>query len=628
MTFALEYTYVLDGEQVYDAVTVATYAACAGLDDLTATAFGYTTAPELGGVALSWQAASYRVAFEVTAAYEHDNAIVLIDTVEFDAFAGDVRARPAGSCSPRAALPASVPFQALFQAAPTATSAHALSGDYLAYPDPSPVGWAVAAANCSAVVYSRAFALSELGSCNNVQRSSGTDAATGAAVLTYAGSLYIHTLQPGDDAALDETQGFAKFTQTFPWQVKVFTESEAIVRLATDQARIHVVVRDFEIDGGDMVLLLETRTQALGVHSPLVLLADGSGNTTLVVPDTLSASALELAAPCLNNTELDTCVQLWSYRKAAWHPDDNQLYDFVWAVVRAGSNATEPDLLTVPISLNLRVNDVQLVVGKLGDLALSLYSQLADAAAPNTANIKPLSYPWHVNERIYVRGDVMLNPTDVDAFTLSYRDLWLCYTSSLTVPISLDTGGCLAASITDAQRVHLLANGAIQASPATAPFNAATNELDNGASSVAAGISFDAFPLTAQPQLYTIHAKVLVQSKTGGAKKRELELLFVPREANSPSTTTRLMIFPPTNQQEDLANQTPSSSSFTANQWLMLVAGSGSAIGVSGVVLVLVLALVVRRQRLSSTATAAAPDALAVVLVSSPSTTPLPTVTP
>jgi len=592
-TFTITFSYSLQGASLSDAVTVSTFAACSGLDDLSVTKYGYTTAPELGAVHLSWLSSTYQVEFDVTAAYEHTNAIVIVDTVEFNSTAGNPRLRPAGSCSAHAALPATIPFHALFQAAPTATSPNALSGQYLAYPDSTTTGWSTSAVNCSSVKYSRAFALSELSSCNNVHRSTATDPITGAAMITYAGSIYIHTLQPGDDPAYDETQGYAKFTQTFPWQVNVYTESEALVQLTTESKRIHIIIRDFELQGSDMLLQIETQTQYQGVDSPAVLLSDGSGNTALIVPNPTASTAAG-NAPCLSNGEGDICVQQWVYNKPSWADSDNLVYNFVWGVY--GTNDT--DQLTVPVSLKLRINDVQVIVGKLGDLTLRLYNDLPDAAQ-GTANVKTVSYPWHVNERIYVRGDVMLNPTDVPAFSLAYTQVWVCYSPVLGYDINLASGGCLDPIIGDANRIQLIANGAVQTGFAAAGFRATTNTVTDGAASVAAGLSFDAFPLTSQPQIYTIHARVIVSSN---GRKREVNVLS-RREANSPAASTRMMIIPDTDDVKALEHaQGNSNSSMLGLSDNMVMIGLGSA-GVFAVVgLVVVLALFIRRKQSSTAA--------------------------
>merc|ERR1711972_1018591 len=105
---------------------------------------------------------------------------------------------------------------------------------------------------------------------------------------------------------------------------------------------------------------------------------------------------------------------------------------------------------------------------------------------------------------------------------------------------NLASGGCLDPIIGDANRVQLIANGAVQTGFAAASFRATTNSVTDGAASVAAGLSFDAFPLTSQPQIYTIHARVLVSSN---GRKREINVL-TRREANSPAAATRMMIMP------------------------------------------------------------------------------------
>jgi len=602
-TFTIAFSYSAQGLSISDAVTVSTYTACSGLDDLAVTQYGYTTAPKLGAVNLSWLSSTYQVAFDVTAAYEHDNAIVIVDTVEFNSTGGNVRLRPAGSCSARAAVPATTPFHALFQAAPTATSPNALSGQYLAYPDSSPTDWITTAVNCSSVVYRRTFALSELSSCNNVQRSTATDPITGATMVTYAGSIYIHTLQPGDDSARDESQGYAKFTQTFPWEVNVYTESEALVQFTTESKRIHIVVRDFELQGSDMLLQIETQTQSQGVDSPAVLLSDGTGNTALIVPNP-AASAAAGNAPCLNNGESDICVQQWVYNKPSWADSDNLVYNFVWGVY--GTNDT--DQLTVPVSLALRINDVQMTVGKLGELTLNLYNDPSDAEQ-GTANNKAFSYPWHVNERIYVRGDVMLNPSDAARFSLAYTQVWVCYSPVLGYDINLASGGCLDPVVGDASRVQLIANGAVQTGGAAAGFRATTNTVTDGAASIAAGLSFDAFPLTSQPQVYTIHARVLVSFN---GRKREINILGL-REANSPAASTRLMIFPDAHDAkateqahgQSVATPTPKLSSKNTTTTLIVIV-TVTVVAVLGLMtaVVVLLALLGRRQRLSVTSAA------------------------
>lgn len=580
--FVIHFSYSLAGQSTEDALVVESYESCSGLDDLSVTKYGFTTAPELGAVDLSWLDSSYQLDFVVTAPYERDSAIVLIDTVDFDSLNDNIRNRPQGSCSAHSALPSSVPFHALFQSAPTATSTNALSGEYLAYPDPTSTGWDISAVNCSAVQYHRSFSLSELGSCNNVVFSTATDPVTNAALIKYAGSIFIHTLQPGDDLAIDESQAYAKFTQEFPFELQILTEFEALIQASTDQTRIHVVIRYLKLDGGDMVMQVETQVKAEGVETPAVFLSDGSGNVALIVPD-LTASD---AAPCLTNGEADICVQRWVYRKPSWVDGDNIVYNFQWSVY--GTNNV--DLLTVPISLKLRVNNVKVVVGKLGDLALRLYNELPDATTGST-NTMGISYPWHVNERIFVRGDVMTNPADVSSFSISYRELWVCYSPIAGYEISLANGGCLDPLLSDANRAHLLANGAVQTGLATSGFRAAVNTVDNGASSVAAGVSFDAFPLTGEPHIYTIHAKVLLQSKSG--KKREIHTI-VRREANSPSSAARMLIMPDPTENTN----TNASTSTTNIDWVMVGVGGAGVFAVVG--LVVVAAVFIRRSRAAS----------------------------
>jgi len=115
----------------------------------------------------------------------------------------------------------------------------------------------------------------------------------------------------------------------------------------------------------------------------------------------------------------------------------------------------------------------------------------------------------------------MLNPTDVSAFTLSYTQLYICYSSVIGYQITLANGGCLDPSLGADNRVQLISNGAIHSDSATTAFQTATNTLTNTASSIAAGVSFEAFPLTGTPQVYTVHAKVLVSSN---GKKRDTHL--------------------------------------------------------------------------------------------------------
>ena len=586
-----------------DGVAIESFSSCAGLDDLSVSQFGFTTAPEMGDISLTWLASSFQIEFDVTAAYEHDEAIVVIDTVEFDPVNGNVRTRPSGSCSAHAALPSQVPFHALFQAAPTATSTNALSRDYLAYPDPTSTHWSYNATSCSTVTYTRVFALSELGACNNVQVTTGTDSMTGAAIITYAGSIYIHTLQPADDAAQDESAGYVKFSQIFPWQINVVTESEALVQVSTDQSRLYVVVRNIELQGSDMYLLLETQSQYQGLDTALVL-TQANSSSSIVLDAAASATAGN--AGCTSNTESDTCTQYWVYRKSSWTDSDNAVYTFQWGVY--GFNDT--DALSVPISLTLRINDVKIVNGQLGTLSLSLFNDLTDAQAGNS-NSKPLQYPWHVNERVFVRGDVMLNPTDVSAFTLSYTQLYICYSSVIGYQITLANGGCLDPSLGADNRVQLISNGAIHSDSATTAFQTATNTLTNTASSIAAGVSFEAFPLTGTPQVYTVHAKVLVSSN---GKKREIETLYRrdagagPRQAD-----TRLIIMPaeqPLVGANNNNNANANDNIVIASSTMMSV-GIG-AVGVFAVVgLAVVVAVMLKLKAAKAASTAAALSAVA-----------------
>jgi len=579
-----------------DGVAIESFSSCAGLDDLSVSQFGFTTAPEMGDISLTWLASSFQIEFDVTAAYEHDEAIVVIDTVEFDPVNGNVRTRPSGSCSAHAALPSQVPFHALFQAAPTATSTNALSGDYLAYPDPTSTHWSYNATSCSTVTYTRVFALSELGACNNVQVTTGTDSMTGAAIITYAGSIYIHTLQPADDAAQDESAGYVKFSQIFPWQVNIFTESEALVQVSTDQNRISVIVRNFELQGSDMYLLLETQSQYQGLDTALVL-TQANSSSSIVLDAVASATAGN--AGCTSNTESDTCTQYWVYRKSSWTDSDNAVYTFQWGVY--GFNDT--DTLSVPIGLTLRINDVKIISGQLGTLSLSLFNDLTDAQAGNS-NSKPLQYPWHVNERVFVRGDVMLNPTDVSAFTLSYTQLYICYSSVVGYQITLANGGCLDPMVANTT-MQLMSNGTAETGGMAASFQTAVNMMNDTSNSIAAGVSFAAFAMSTAPQVYTVHAMAVMSSN---GRKREVQALY-RRDATQPApeqADTRLIIMPASSPPPPPGGAPPAViATATAVTVGVSAVGVVAVIAVIGVVVVVIVIVKVKAATAAAAAAAA-----------------------
>lgn len=287
------------------------------------------------------------------------------------------------------------------------------------------------------------------------------------------------------------------------------------------------------------------------------------------------------AAPCLSNGETDICVQRWVYRQPNWSEQYNAKYDFVWRLF----DSTTDDV-TVPISLKLRINNVNVIVGKLGDLALRLYSESADAQTGST-NIKGITYPWHVTERIFMRGDVMTNPADVGLFTAKYRELWVCFSPVEGYDISLANGGCLDPLLDETNRAHLISNGAIQTTMQAAGFRTSVLSVENGGSSVASGISFDAFPLTGQPHVYTIHARVLLENTNTG-KKREVVALF-RRDANSPSSTARMMLLPSNVVDASDNNNNNSESSSWMRMAIIGGAAGGSAIGIAALVAAVVI---------------------------------------
>ena len=158
--------------------------------------------------------------------------------------------------------------------------------------------------------------------------------------------------------------------------------------------------------------------------------------------------------------------------------------------------------------------------------------------------------------------------------------------------------------------MQLISNGAIQNGFTTTAFQTATNTLTNTASSIAAGVSFEAFPLTGTPQVYTVHAKVLVSSN---GKKREIETLYRrdagagPRQAD-----TRLIIMP---AEQPLVgannNNANANDNIVIASSTMMSVGIG-AVGVFAVVgLAVVVAVMLKLKAAKAASTAAALSAVA-----------------
>jgi len=594
MRFVVTYAYSLAGQRVVDGVALETYRQCDGLDDLEVTSVGYTHAPALAQLELAWLGAAFALEFVLEAPYESDMAIVVVDTRDFDSLHDTVRqvGSFSGSCSAydmaahsnananntSATSSSSVaypyPFYSLFASAPTATWPTALNGDHLAYAFTSGTGWQLSAVNCSSVSYRRVFTLNQLMSCHDFALDITLDPDSNSTVFSYTGSIYLHTLQPGEDTATDESQGYAKFTQQFSWELQLQSDFEALVQAAIDQERLHVVVRYLQLDGGDMVMELETQFVGTGLLDPGVSLR---GTSALIVPE---PSDFTSVPACPNNTASQVCMQRWLYRKPSWVDGDNQVYDFSFALY---DDPSAPRL-SVPILVRLHFNEIDLIVGRLGDLTLRLYDTVPDAVVGST-DVKELPYPWEAHQRIYVRGDVLVNARDIAAFNASYLELWVCVPPIAGYDITLESGGCLDPIINETARMHLIGNGQLLAVPFDPTQRLTLERAEPGATSVACAMSFLAYPLTLEPRIYTIHARVLLTpvnltttTTTSGRTRRHrggtvvLESISHHRRRDTPyvpSATTNFIIMPESAESQHLPTTT----------WLTLMITISSVLG-------------------------------------------------